>query len=218
MAVRSEPWRQEGKMVGKLLHGASEQHVDRHVQDDQQADIGDPTICVQEACDKGSGKTHQRDRKGQPDDQDGRMLHSGAGDGQNVVERHRNVGDDDLPGGLREGLARALAGDGTVLVVIAVRQRFGRVALVVVTDAQLAPHFPAHPQKQKTAGDEQHGADAQQPLRDQGKDYAQDGGCPDADKDSALALIRGKAGRREADHNCVVAGEGEIDCDNLEES
>ncbi|CDX16455.1 hypothetical protein MPLB_160025 [Mesorhizobium sp. ORS 3324] len=216
VAVRPEPGRQESEMVGKLLHGAAEQHVDGHVQDDQQAEIGNPAIFLQQTRDKGSGKAHQGDRQGQADDEHRRVLHGGAGDGEHVVERHGDVGDDDLPGGLRERLARPFAGGRSLLVVIVARQRFGRVALVVGADAQLAPHLPAHPKKQQAARDEQHRPDAQQPLRDQGEQDAKDRGRRNADEDGSLALICRQAGCRKSDHDCIVTCKREVDRDNLD--
>ena len=54
------------------------------------------------------GKSHQGDRQNKAEDHHVGMLACGAGDRKHVVQRHRHVRDDDLPGSLGEGLARRL--------------------------------------------------------------------------------------------------------------
>ena len=82
--------------------------------------------------------------------------------------------------------------------------------------AQLAPHLPAHPEQQHAAGKQQ--ADHLQELgRDAGKDDAQRGRGHDADDDGAAALIGRQARSREPDDDGVVAGEHEVDQDDLEQ-
>ena len=82
--------------------------------------------------------------------------------------------------------------------------------------AQLAPHLPAHPQQQHAAGEQQ--ADHLQELgRDAGEDDAQGCGGDDADDDGAAALLGRQAGGGKADDDGVVAGEHEVDQDDLEQ-
>ncbi|MCS3725163.1 hypothetical protein FHR88_000188 [Bradyrhizobium betae] len=82
--------------------------------------------------------------------------------------------------------------------------------------AQLAPHLPADPQQQHAAGLQQ--ADHLQKLgRDAGKDDAQGGCCNDADDDGAAALLGRQARGSKADDHGVVAGQHEIDQDDLEQ-
>ena len=54
-------------------------------------------------------------------------------------------------------------------------------------------------------------------LRDQREEDAQDGGSENADDDRLLALICRKSGRRQPDDDGVVAGENEIDGNDLKE-
>ena len=82
--------------------------------------------------------------------------------------------------------------------------------------AQLAPHLPAHPQQQHAAGQQQ--ADHLQQLgRDAGEDDAQASGGDDADDDGAPALLGRQARRGKADDDGVVAGQHEVDQDDLEQ-
>ena len=54
------------------------------------------------------------------------MFARGAGHGQHIVERHRHIGDDDLPGRLTEGLARGTSAKRAIRVQIHAGQGFGR--------------------------------------------------------------------------------------------
>ena len=80
----------------------------RDVEDDRQPDIGDPALPVEQAGDEARGHAHQHDRQAEPEHQRRRVIARGAGHRQHVVERHGDVGDHDLPGGLGEGLARQM--------------------------------------------------------------------------------------------------------------
>ena len=82
--------------------------------------------------------------------------------------------------------------------------------------AQLAPHLPANPQKQDAAGQQQTDH-LQQLSRNTGEDDAQASGGNDTDDDSAPALLGGQARRGKADDDGVVAGQHEVDQDDLEQ-
>src|SRR6266550_3215390 len=49
-------------------------HVERHIEDDQEADIGDPAVLLQQARNKAGGEAHQRNGEPQTEYQDERML------------------------------------------------------------------------------------------------------------------------------------------------
>ena len=58
---------------------------------------------------------------------------------------------------------------------------------------------------------------AQKPRRDAGEEDAQHRRCDDADEDRLVALLARQPRRRQADHDGVVAGEHEVDEDDLKE-
>ena len=181
---------QDGTERDRLLNLESSlpDHPERDIENDRKADIGDPAVALQQARDERCREAHERNGEHQPEDQNDRMLAGGAGHRENVVERHRDVGDDDLPGGLGEGLARRALCDPARSVGVRVgesllgRVRFGR------RGAQLAPHLPAHPQEQDAARDEQ-ADDRKQPRRDAGEQDAQHRRGDDADEDRPVALL-----------------------------
>ncbi len=74
---------------------------------------------------------------------------------------------------------------------------------------QFAPHLPADPQQQQTAGQQQ--ADQGQKLdRDQGEADAHDDGGGQTDQNGLLALILGQGGGGQAHGDGVVAGEDQV--------
>ena len=80
----------------------------------------------------------------------------------------------------------------------------------------LAVHLPAHPQQQDAAGERQ--ADDRKHLhRDGGEDDAQHDGAGDAPEDDLGAHLRLDPRGRHADHDGVVAGEHQVDHDDLGE-
>jgi hypothetical protein len=58
---------------------------------------------LQHGGDEADRKAHQRDRQREAKDQNDGMLAGGASDREHIVERHRDIGDNDLPGRLGEG-------------------------------------------------------------------------------------------------------------------
>jgi hypothetical protein len=78
--------------------------VQGDIEHDDQADVADPAVLMQQLGDPGGGDAHQDDRQQQAEDQHDGMLAGRAGHGQHIVERHRQVGDQDLHEGLLEGL------------------------------------------------------------------------------------------------------------------
>ena len=87
---------------------------------------------------------------------------------------------------------------------------------MAVLFAQLAPHLPAHPQQQDAAG-EQQADDLQQLDRDAGEPDAHHGRRGDAPEDHLGALVLRQAGGGQADHDGVVAGQHQVDHDDLEQ-
>ena len=81
--------------------------------------------------------------------------------------------------------------------------------------AQLAPHLPAHP-KQQNAAREQQPDDLQQLNRYGSEADAQERGGQYADQDRFPALSFGQPGGCQPDDDCVVAGEHQVDHDDLE--
>ncbi|MNY10985.1 hypothetical protein D3C86_1439900 [compost metagenome] len=182
------------------------EHVERHIDDDHEAEVGNPAIAVQELGDEVGGEAHQRDRYDEADDQHRHVFLRSAGDGKDVVQRHGDVGDDDLGRGLEEGLVT-----------------LGQVGLFVghlVFDGtcgvtQFRPHLPAHPGEQQSA--EQLQADNGKKLDgDGGKADAQNRGGDDADQDRLAAKMSGQTGGGKADDDGVVARQNEVDCNDLQ--
>ena len=87
---------------------------------------------------------------------------------------------------------------------------------VMVLFAQLAPHLPAHPQQQDAAGKQQ-ADDLQQLDRDAGKADAHHGRRGDAPEDHLGALVLRQTGGGEPDDDGVVAGQHQVDHDDLEQ-
>ena len=134
------------------------------------------------------------------------MLARGARHRQHVVERHRNVRHDDLPGRLREGLAWN--------VRIARPER--GLGFLCAGPAQFAPHFPANPEQQDAAR-EQQADDRQQLDCHRRKGQAQHRGRNDADQNGPRPAFRRQAGRGKADDDGVVAGQDQVDRHHLQE-
>ena len=112
----------------------------------------------------------------------------------------------DLPRRLREGFARDMG-------TSAGKRRLG---VVPVRPAQFAPHLPADPQQQHAAG-EQQADDRQQLDGDAREQDAHHGRGDDADQDRARAPLFGQPGRRQPDDHRIVAGQHQVDHDDLEE-
>ncbi|MNS99776.1 hypothetical protein D3C72_1341880 [compost metagenome] len=82
--------------------------------------------------------------------------------------------------------------------------------------AQFAPHLPAHPQQQEAARQQQ-ADDGQQLHGDQGQADAHDDGGGQADQDGLAALFLGQGGGGQAHGHGVVAGQDQVDHQNLAE-
>ena len=143
------------------------------------------------------------------------MLARGAGNREHVVERHGDVGDDDLERRLGEGLPLSTFRNMAVGVQVLPGQRFAHRMRVSAGRAQLPPHFPAHPEKQDSACKEQ-ADDREKPRRDGGEEDAQHGRRGDTDEDRLGSLLRREPGGGEPDDDGVVAGQNEIDQDDLQ--
>ncbi len=132
------------------------------------------------------------------------MVARRAGDGQHIVERHRDVGEDDL----HERLAEALA-----FRFLLAGRRIGDVPSCLL---QLAIHLPGDPEQQHAAG-EGEADDGEELDGDERKTDAQRRRHGDAEGDDAELLLVRQAGRRHADDNRVVASEHDIDDDDGEQ-
>lgn len=68
------------------LQRAAIDHIARHVDDNGEADIGDPAMLLQQAGDKARGDTHQHDRQAKTEDQRGGMVARSARHREYVIE------------------------------------------------------------------------------------------------------------------------------------
>ena len=91
-----------------------------------------------------------------------------------------------------------------------------RAALLLLRRAQFAPHLPGDPQQQDAAG-EQQADDRQEPHGNESEADAHRRRGDDADHDHAPPPLRRQAGRGQADDHRVVAGQHQVDHDDLEE-
>jgi hypothetical protein len=189
-------------------------HLRRDVSDHGQADITDPALPVQEARDERGRNAHQRDRRDQTEDQHRGMFPRRPRHRQHIVERHRDVGHDDLPHGLGKCLDGRGPGNDAVRIQIAAHQRFACILLRLGRRAQLPQHLPADPQQQNASGERQ--PDDLQQLR--GRDCEQDAhdGCRQhAEQHRARALKSRQSRGSKADDDGVVASQDQIDHDDL---
>src|ERR1700747_1878844 len=124
---------------------------------------------MQQVGNKSRGDAHQENRQAETKNEDNRVLACGARYRQHVVERYREVGDDDLSCCLSQRLAMGIAGDGAISVDIKSGQGLDSLILLLVGGrAKLTPHLPAHPEQQNAARKQE--ADEFQELRgDSGK-------------------------------------------------
>src|SRR5215831_13537065 len=91
------------------LKRAAPDHVEGNVENDREPEISDPAMLVEQSCNESRSGTHQYDRKQEAKDKRGRMIACGPRHRKDVVERHGNVRDHDLPSCLCERLASYLA-------------------------------------------------------------------------------------------------------------
>src|SRR6478672_11954021 len=71
-------------VLPNLLHAAVA-HVERHIDDDQKADVCDPAVVLQQARNEAGGEAHQCNRQRQAKYQDKRMVAGSTRDRQHVV-------------------------------------------------------------------------------------------------------------------------------------
>ncbi len=88
---------------------------------------------------------------------------------------------------------------------------------LTMTGAQLTPHLPAYPEKQQAAS-EQQSDDCQKIDGDGSKQDAEHRCRQNADNDRLAALRSFQAGSSKADDDGVVAGENEVDSNDLQQS
>src|SRR5262249_3756986 len=93
--------RHDGRALPDQLAGDDE--------DDPQSDVAEHMEPLQQAGDEGGRGAHEANGQDEAEDQNPRMIVGGGGHGQDVVQRHRNVGDHDLRQGLPQRLHLPLA-------------------------------------------------------------------------------------------------------------
>ena len=74
-------------------------HLERHEQHDSDTGKGDPAVLVQDLGDQIGGHAHGGDGKQQAEYENFHMVLGGAGHGQHIIERHGDVGRQNLQGG-----------------------------------------------------------------------------------------------------------------------
>jgi len=121
-----------------------------HIEHDRQAQIAQPGDLVQEPGDPGGREAGQGDGKHQAEHQHLRMVLGRPGDGQHVIQRHGDIGDEDLDQGADQGLG----GSGR-RQRMAFQHRLAHRLLGPSLGAQIAPHAPGHPQQEEAAGQQQ---------------------------------------------------------------
>src|SRR6185369_1924399 len=119
-------------------------HVPRDPQDDRQADVVDPMVTLDQAGDIIGRKSHEEDRKAEPNEEERRILARDRRDQQHIVEAHAEVRDRDLNRSLKKGLAPRRPLNGSRCRIVGDYGR-GRV--------QLSPHVVGDPQEQQAAGE-----------------------------------------------------------------
>src|SRR5438270_444160 len=110
-------------------------HLEGDVNDDSEADITDPALLLEYAAEQIGGDAHQRDRQQQAEGEDVGMLTGSTRNREHVIERHRDVGGNDLHGRLPEGLS---GGRSSAAATMAERELVRMRGLL----AQLPPHLP----------------------------------------------------------------------------
>src|SRR5262249_2213136 len=113
------------------------------------ADISDPAMILQQASNEARRDAHQSNRQCKAEYQNDRMLPRGTGDSENIVERHRYVSDDDLPGSLDESFARDMCGNRSIGVDIITCQCRGSLLPLFDGCPQLSPHLQ-HTQRRRS--------------------------------------------------------------------
>ena len=145
------------------------------------------------------------------------MLARRAGHGQHIVQRHGQVGQQDLEQRLAQGLR--LGRVGGCAADLHPRRRlqrgFALGAFLAALGAQVAPHLPADPEQQDAAGHQQ-ADDFQQLGGDQRKADQHHHGARQPHDNGAAALMRRQAGGGHADGHGVVAGQRQVDHHHLE--
>src|SRR5262245_50909835 len=167
-------------------------------------------MILQQASNEARRDAHQPDRQCKTEYQNDRMLPRGTRDGENIVERHRHVSDDDLPGSLGESFARDMCGNRSVGIDIITRQCLGGPLLLLDRGVQLSPHLPAYPEEEK-APSEQKPNEPEKLCGYPGKYNAQCRCRANANEDRLCALLVRQTGCSQANDDGVIAGQNQVD-------
>jgi hypothetical protein len=107
-----------------------------------------------------------------------------------------------------------VSGNIQILVEIFASNGF-RTFVVLTAVAQLAPHFPAHPEQQQATTHEQGTSKRQQPRGGERKNDTQNRCGNDAHKNGPGPLLFGQPGSGKADDNRIVSGQHQVNHDDL---
>ena len=187
-------WNEGRELVG--IGRIGRQHLARDVAQQAAAGDDDDGEAVQQQHDQGGAEDDQRDADQQAEHDQGDVAVGGGGDGDGVVQAHHRVGDDDGANGAPQG-ARGL--DAVLALRLALHQ------------------LDADPQQQQAA-DQLEVADLEQLIDDQHEDDTQDDGAGAADQDGRLLMALLEVAAGQCDDQRVVAGEHDIDQDDLKQA
>src|SRR5262249_3159318 len=191
-------------------------HLECDVENHSQAGISDPAMILQQASNEARRDAHQPDRQCKTEYQNDRMLPRGTCDSENIVERHRHVSDDDLPGSLGERFAGDMCGNRSVGIDIIACQCLGGLLLLLNRCAELSPHLPAYPEEEKAPGEQK----PNEPEKLCGYPCEYNAQCrrdANANEDRLRALLVRQTSRSQANDDGVIARQNQVDHDDLEE-
>ena len=90
--------------VGRKRERALPDHMAGDIADDGQTQVAEPGRTVQQSCDPSRSETGQGNGQDQTKHQHLGVFPGGAGDSKHIVQRHGNIGDQDLGERLKQGL------------------------------------------------------------------------------------------------------------------
>ena len=141
------------------------------------------------------------------------MVTRSASNRKHIIQRHGNIGHNNLPCGLSESFGFGVRGNLAVVIDIFMANCF-KPFVAVFRIAQFAPHFPTHPEKKNAT--HQHEADHLQKLHcNSSKNNPQNCGSNNANQNCLAAQFLGQARSSHADHNGIITRQNQIDHNNF---